>query len=172
MSQFAYQMKQAWAGLSKKPGFVATVVTTMGTTLGALLCILTLAYLLLFKPLPYPEQEQLYKVEHAVSDATGDVNARAYTYPGLIHLYKNQDVFETAALVQYDEDVLTSQPSQPRLNMGYVTPEWFAMLDAKPQLGRLFEQTEALDTNNPVAVLSDQMWRKYTCFCEKIAASY
>ena len=159
MSQLIYQMKQAWAGLSKKPGFVATVVTTMGTTLGALLCILTLAYLLLFKPLPYPEQERLYKVEHAIADATGEVNARAYTYPGLIHLYENQDIFETTALVNYNEDVLTSQPAQPRLNVGYVTPEWFNMLDAKPLMGRIFEQTEALDTNNPVALLSHQLWQ-------------
>jgi predicted permease len=160
MNQFIYQQKQAWASLKKKGGFVATVVTTMGTTLGALLCILTLAYLLILQPLPYPEQDRLYNVAHAVSDKTGEVNAEAFTYPGLLHLYKNQDVFEQAALINYGQDVLTSLPNQPTLNTGYATPEWFELLAAPMALGRTFEATEALDTFNPVAILSYQTWQQ------------
>ncbi|WP_339721043.1 ABC transporter permease [uncultured Paraglaciecola sp.] len=159
MSQFLYQQKQAWMSLKKKVGFVATVVTTMGTTLGALLCILTLGYLLIVEPLPYPEQEKLYKVNHAIGDSSGETNATAFTYPGLIHLYKNQQVFDSTALIQYGEDVLTSLPNQPTLSTGYVTPEWFALLGADMQMGRAFEETEALDTFNPVAVISYQTWR-------------
>ena len=154
MSQFFYQQKQAWVSLKKKAGFVATVVTTMGTTLGALLCVLTLGYLLIVEPLPYPEQDKLYSVVHAIGDKTGETNATAFTYPGMIHLYKNQDVFESTALIQYGQDVLTSLPNQPRLSTGYVTPEWFELLGAEMQMGRVFESTEALDTFNPVAIVS------------------
>jgi predicted permease len=160
MNQFIYQQKQAWASLKKKAGFVTTVVATMGTTLGALLCILTLAYLLVLQPLPYPEQDKLYKVAHAIGDKTGETNAEAFTYPGLIHLYKNQDVFEKAALVNYGQDVLTSLPNQPTLNTGYITPEWFELLAASMHMGRLFEASEGLDTFNPVAILTYQTWQK------------
>jgi predicted permease len=159
MSQFLYQQKQAWVSLKKKVGFVATVVTTMGTTLGALLCVLTLGYLLIVEPLPYPEQEKLYKVIHAIGDKTGETNAESFTYPGLIHLYKNQDVFDQAALIQYGQDVLTSLPNQPTLSTGYATPEWFELLGAKMQMGRVFEATEALDTFNPVAIISYKIWQ-------------
>lgn len=159
MSQFLYQQKQAWMSLKKKIGFVTTVVTTMGTTLGALLCILTLGYLLIVEPLPYPEQDKLYKVIHDIGDKTGETNAQSFTYPGLIHLYKNQDVFDKTALIQYGQDVLTSLPNQPTLDTGYVTPEWFALLGAEMQMGRAFEETEALDTFNPVAVISYNTWR-------------
>ena len=159
MSQFLYQQKQAWVSLNKKVGFVATVVTTMGTTLGALLCVLTLGYLLIVEPLPYPDQEKLYNVLHAIGDKTGETNAEAFTYPGIIHLYKNQDVFDKTTLIQYGQDVLTSLPNQPTLNTGYVTPEWFELLDANMQMGRIFEGTEALDTFNPVAVVSYKTWQ-------------
>jgi ABC-type antimicrobial peptide transport system permease subunit len=159
MSQFLYQQKQAWVSLKKKVGFVATVVTTMGTTLGALLCVLTLGYLLIVEPLPYPEQEKLYKVIHAIGDKTGETNAESFTYPGLIHLYKNQDVFDQAALIQYGQDVLTSLPNQPTLSTGYATPEWFELLGAKMHMGRAFEETEALDTFNPVAIISNKIWQ-------------
>lgn len=160
MNQFIYQQKQAWASLKKKGAFVATVVATMGTTLGALLCILTLAYLLILQPLPYPEQNRLYDVVHAIGDKTGETNAQSFTYPGLIHLYKNQNVFDQAALINYGQDVLTSLPNQPTLNTGYATPEWFELLDAPMQLGRIFEATEALDTYNPVAILTYSLWQK------------
>lgn len=159
MSQFLYQQKQALVSLKKKVGFVVTVVTTMGTTLGALLCVLTLGYLLIVEPLPYPEQDKLYSVVHGIGDKSGETNATAFTYPGLIHLYKNQDVFDKTALIQYDQDVLTSLPTQPTLSTGYVTPEWFELLGAKMQMGRAFESTEALDTFNPVVVLSHKTWQ-------------
>ena len=160
MSALIYRQKQAWAGLRKKPGFVGTVVTTMGITLGALLCILTLAYVLIIKPLPYPEQEQLYRVESAFADAKKQAVGKAFTYPGLIHLYQNQQAFELGTLLSYDVDVLTSLPSQPSMNTLFVTPQWFSLLGVKMALGRTFEQTEALDTHNPVAILSYDTWQK------------
>lgn len=159
MSQLTYQYKQAWAGLSKKPGFIATVVATMGITLGALLCVLTLAYFLLVKPLPYPEQERLYKANHILVDKQKETKAQSFTYPGLLHLYKNQDVFELGALVYYGQDVLTSLPNQPTLNTTYVSPEWFTMLGAEFAVGRKFEQSERVDANQPSAILSYELWR-------------
>ena len=159
MSQFTYQFKQAWAGLSKKPGFIATVVATMGITLGALLCVLTLAYFLLVKPLPYPDQERLYRINHVLVDGKEEIKAQSFTYPGLMHLYENQDVFELGALVHYGQDVLTSLPNQPTLNTAYVSPEWFDMLAADLAVGRKFEQSEGVDTNQPVAILSYELWR-------------
>jgi len=132
----------------------------MGTTLGALLCVLTLAYLLILQPLPYPEQDKLYSVTHAMGKKSAENNPKAFTYPGLIHLYKNQQVFVKTALLQYGEDVLTSLPHQPTMKTGYVTPEWFELLGATMQVGRMFDQTEALDTFNPVAIISYKTWQK------------
>jgi len=160
VKHFSYQLKQAFLSLKRKLGFVATVVTTMGTTLGALLCILTLGFLLVIEPLPYPDQTRLYNVIHHIGDDKDEVNATAFTYPGLVHLYKNQEVFEQTALVHYGSDVLTSLPHQPTLNTAYVTPEWFELLGATPILGRGFESTEALDTFNPVAIITYDTWQK------------
>jgi len=159
MSQFSYQQKQAWAGLKKKPGFVSAIVATMGTTLGALLCILTLAYVLIAKPLPYPEQESLYKVETLLNNDKDEPVGRAFTYPGLIHLFQNQTMFSQSALLYLSEDVLTNSATQPTLNIAFITPEYFNLVDAKLAMGRKFEQTEAKDTNNPVAIISHKTWR-------------
>lgn len=159
MSQFFYQQKQAWQSLKKTPGFVASVTTTMGLTLGALLCVLTLVYIMLMKPLPYPEQDKLYRVIQSQIMQNGQVDNDLFTYPGLIHFYKNQTHFSEAALIHYDDNILTSSSKQPSLKMGYVTPKWFSMLDVPMAQGRQFEQTEELDSHNPVAVISYDTWQ-------------
>jgi len=131
----------------------------MSLTLGALLCVLTLAYLLLVSPLPYPESDSLYTVEHNLIDKNGDVDGTAFTYPNLMHLYAKQTTFSDLALLYHDADVLVSEPSHPTLPISFITPEWFSLVAADMAMGRSFEPTEGLNTYNPVAVLSYQTWK-------------
>ena len=158
MRKLTRQYKQAWASLKKKPGFVLTVLITMGITLGALLCAVTLNYLLLVEPLPYPEQERLFVAKHALIGAKKETQAVAFTYPGLVHLYKSKEAFEQAAIMMYGQGVIVSHSSQPLVNLAYVTPELHQMLASPMALGRMFEASEAFDTNNPVAMLSYNPW--------------
>lgn len=158
MNLYIYQIKQAYLSLKQKPGFVFSVVTTMGITLGALLCVLTLAYVMLLKPLPYPDQGRLYNVEHQLVNQ-GEVDGRAFTYPNLMHLYEHQTVFEQTALLYVDGAVITSLPAEPMTQISYVTPEWFDLLATKMTLGRTFDESEKLNSYHQVAILSHQMWQ-------------
>ncbi len=159
MSHSIYLIKQAWAGLTVKKGFLVVIVTTLGITLGALLCILTLAYVVISKPLPYPEQEHLYQVNSVFVDKNREEVGRGYEYPSLIQLFDNQTVFSQSALVRYESSVLSSQPTQPTVRNTFVTPGWFALLGSKMALGRTFEKTEEKDNFNPVAILSYAVWQ-------------
>ncbi|WDE08320.1 ABC transporter permease [Thalassomonas viridans] len=153
-------LRQAWGSLRSKPAFVSGIVTTLGLTLGALLTVLTLAYVMLIKPLPYPQQAQLYTLEHQLIDQDGKIDGRAFTYPNLMHFYRSQQTFSQAALIYYDADVLVSSPGHPTLTQSFVTPEWFSLLAAQMALGRPFEQTEAVNSYHPVAILSYDTWQK------------
>jgi predicted permease len=161
MNNSIYLLKQAWAGLSAKKGFLVTVTTTLGLTLGALLCILTLAYVVISKPLPYPEQEHLYQVNANIIDQTGkEVYQQAFSYPSLIHFYENQTQFSQSALIRYEEGILSSLPEQPTIYTNFITPSWFDLLGSKMALGRSFEETENKDTYNPVVVLTYETWQR------------
>jgi predicted permease len=159
MNLFFYQLKQAYLSLKQKPLFVLSVVSTMAITLGALLCVLTLAYVMLFKPLPYPDQERLYNVEHQLISNKNEIDGRAFTYPNLMHLYNNQTLFEQSALLYFDGDVLTSHPSEPMVAISFVTPQWFSLFSAKMVLGRGFEASESVNSYHPVAVLTYKTWQ-------------
>lgn len=159
MNHSIYQLKQAWAGLSAKRGFLITVVTTLGITLGALLCILTLAYVVIAKPLPYPEQDSLYQLDSNIYNNEGELFGASYFYPSLVHLFDNQTLFTQSAIIETSENVLTSQATQPTVRTTFVTPDWFTLLGSEMALGRTFEQTEVKDSYNPVAILSHELWQ-------------
>jgi predicted permease len=160
MNLFLYQLMQAHLSLKQKPGFVFSVIATLGATLGALLCAITLNYLLLVEPLPYPEQDRLFVVDHGLNGAQNENNGHAFTYPGLVHLYKNKEAFEQAAMVSYGQEVIISHKSQPLVNTAYTTPELHQLLASPMALGRMFEASEAIYTNNPVAMLSYNTWQR------------
>ncbi|MBA6301804.1 ABC transporter permease [Colwellia sp. MB02u-14] len=159
MNLFTYQLKQAFLSLKKKPGFVFSVVSTMGITLGALLCVLTLAYLLLIEPLPYPEQDRLFVAEHQIVGEEKEDQGKSFSYPGLVDLYKSKAAFEQAAMMTYGQGVIISHNSQPLVNTAYVTSELHQVLASPMALGRMFESSEAINTNNPVAMLSYHTWQ-------------
>jgi predicted permease len=154
-----YLIKQAYLSLKQKPIFVFSVVLTMGLTLGALLCVMTLSYIMLYKPLPYPDQARLYNVEHQLISNENKIDGRAFTYPNLMHLYNNQTLFEESALLYFDGDVLTSQPSEPMVAISFVTPQWFTLFSAKMAIGRGFEESEKVNSYNPVVVLTYETWQ-------------
>jgi predicted permease len=158
MRKLILRHKQAWSSLKKKPGFVLTVLMTMGITLGALLCAITLNYLLLVEPLPYPQQDRLFVAEHKLIGAEKETKGVAFTYPGLMHLYKSKEAFEQASIMVYGQDVIISHPNQPLVNTAYVTPELHQLLASPMAMGRMFDSSEALDTNNPVVMLSYNTW--------------
>ncbi len=160
MRKFTRQHKQAWASLKKKPGFILTVLMTMGITLGALLCAVTLNYLLLVEPLPYPEQDRLFVAEHGILGPEKGVKGVAFTYPGLVHLYKSKEAFDKSAMMSYGQDVIISHSSQPLVNVTFVTPEVHQILSSPMALGRMFDDNEAIDTSNPVAMLSYNTWQQ------------
>jgi predicted permease len=160
MRKLILRHKQAWASLKKKPGFILTVLMTMGITLGALLCAVTLNYLLLVEPLPYPEQDRLFVAQHKLLGAEKETKGVAYTYPGLVHLYKSKEAFERSAIMIYGQDVIVSHSSQPLVNTAYVTPELHQILASPMAVGRMFKASEAMDTNNPVAMLSYNTWKQ------------
>jgi len=159
-NQFIYVLTRAFISLKQKPGFVFSIVSTMGVTLGALLCVLTLAYVMLIKPLPYPDQERLFMAEQIQFDQSNKQNVKGFNYPGLVDFYQNQSIFSSASLVDYSESSLIHHDNAPIINSSFVTPEWFVLSDAKIIKGRVFESTEALDTFNPVAVISYKTWLK------------
>ncbi|QJE01537.1 hypothetical protein HH212_17120 [Massilia forsythiae] len=159
MSAFLHEVKLALASLRRTPGFLLTVAVTLGITLGALVCIAGVNRLLFLEPLPYPQQERLYVAQGVVLDKGEVAYKGLHTYPALTQLYNQPGVFERAALIDFQKKFLTSDPTQPRLNVTYASAGLFDLTGARVGLGRAFQQGEEVGKANPVALISHQAWR-------------
>ncbi|MBB1335567.1 MULTISPECIES: hypothetical protein [unclassified Pseudoalteromonas] len=56
-----YNLKSALLNITNHKVYSLSVVATLSIVLAALITVLTLAYIMLLKPLPYPEQMRLVK---------------------------------------------------------------------------------------------------------------
>jgi predicted permease len=167
MHSFIQELKLAQASLSQRPGFVVTIVLTLGLTLGALITVFNLNYMLLMKPLPYPEQQDLVVIDHEVkhiNDAESPANHRilpATIYGYKHHLTNDNSSFEQMTIFKISRKFLVSHKEQPRLNVLFSTPEYFSMLATKMVLGRYFSLAEGLNKNAHVTVITYDTWQKW-----------
>ena len=160
MRLFTYQLKLALATLRQKPAFSFSVIAAMGLSLGVMLTVLTLAYVMLIKPLPYPEQDNLYLVNHLRMNTEGEVIINVFDYPTLTALYQKQTSFSESAIGYYGQGVVRSHEEQLKVNATFVSPEWFSLLGVGFYQGRGFEQNEGFGMHQPVVVLSYQFWQQ------------
>lgn len=171
MTAFYQELKIALQSLSRRKGFVITVVATLSITLGALITFFNLNHVLLVKPLPYPQHEQLMLTQHVTIDSKGSTNQQAPFVPGLLHTYKHQESFESMAILSHGYEFLTSHNEQPRLAVKFTTPEYFELFAMPMHIGRGFNATEGLDQHNPVVVLSFEAWQRWFSGNEQVIGS-
>lgn len=159
MNRLAFSLRHAVRNILRKPLLSGSIVASMGISIGALLCVLTLCYLLIVQPLPYQHSDELYVVTNAFVDRDSKVKGEAYTYPGVLYQDDKQDVFSDTATMYYSQDVIISQPNQPAVNSTYASPGLFKLLDVPMHLGRQLDERETLNSFVPSAVISHEVWR-------------
>lgn len=162
MNKMSFFLRQAAQSLGLNPGFVSSVITTLSLTLGALLAVLTLSYYIVWQPLPYLSQNQLFKLDYQRLNQENKVQATEFIHPAAVNLYRSDfdtSSVETLVLSRYSEEVLSSRATQPKVNSIYTTPEWFSTFDAQLALGRVFNDQETVERFVPGAVISHEFWR-------------
>ena len=161
MSRLMTELKQAIWSLSAKLQFSTTVIITLALTMGMLIAVFNLNYLLIAKPLPYPDEDRLVTVwvetHHTPSGRFSDYN----TPMGLTELYKQQDVLESQGLLYQGRGMLTNHPEQPNLPVGYISHEYLTLLGAEYVQGQGFEAANKIDDKIAQVVISNDAWLKW-----------
>ncbi len=158
MKRFFTEVVQSSQLLLSKLQFSVTVILTLGLTMGMLIATFNLNYLLLAKPLPYPESDRLVnlwvEVEHKPSGRLHEYN----TPVALNDLYKKQQSLSSQALMYQGQGMLTDHAKQPNLPIAYVTHEYFTLLGAKYIHGAGFTSKHELTSKIPEVVINFDAW--------------
>ena len=160
MNRLLVEVGLALTSLKNALGFSVAVISTLGITLAALITVFSLNHLLLVQALPYPDADRLAVLQGMIKEGPTTEHPDLHTYPGAIQILKENQQFDDIGLIYYEEAVISNIVDQTKVHSSYVSAGFFKITGAPMAMGRGFGATEALDTKNPVTVLSYQTWQQ------------
>jgi putative ABC transport system permease protein len=149
-------------GLRKSPVFTITVVLTLAVGIGGNTAIFSVVDQLLLRPLPYPDGDRLVAVYESLPFLSGQQgNATNSVSPAnWLDWQRESRTFERLAAWQPSTLTLTGVGDPLRLNVQFVSSEFFPLLGVAPLLGRTPSDADDLPNAPPVAVLSHHLWQR------------
>ncbi|MDP2716961.1 ABC transporter permease [Rheinheimera sp.] len=158
-------LSTALYALSKAKGYALTVILTLGLTLGSLVAMFNLNYQILAAPLPYADEEQLVVGSTAWLDKDGTVMYARMLPVSIFRQYYQQpsEQLSDQALYSFSYIGMTLRdlPHSPQVQIAYTTPGYMRMYQMPLLHGRAFSAEEDLGSQQPVAVLSEKIWREH-----------
>jgi predicted permease len=150
-------LRYAWRGLRRTPGFGAVAILTLGLGIGSTSAIFSVVRTLLLSDLPFQDGSRLVFVWH-------DLSARGYPRaplagPEIVDLRDRARLFAGFGGIWSNTTVLTGEDPE-QLRIGLVTHDFFTVLGAAPALGRTFTAEDAAPTASGTILLSHALWQR------------
>jgi putative ABC transport system permease protein len=156
---FAQDVRHALRLMRRDPAFTFTALATLALGIGLNTAIFSVAYGVLWRPLPYPNPDRLVVVSSAQQTATGVKTFWSWaplTYDALRPRVTTLD--HLAAYSSIDVQ-LTGRGDPLQVRALDVSPNFFATLGVDPAQGRAFLNGTAAQDDDRSAIVSDRLWR-------------
>ena len=159
LEQLWQDIRFALRMLRKSPGFTAVAVLTLALGIGANVAAFSVVYGVLLRPLPFSHPQQLVRV---YDDLRGpNEQDVGMSVPELWDLQDRSGVFQDISAVAPGSSAVGGGERTVRAESLITSPDYFTLLGAKPELGRVYTQQDAaLGFMEPV-VISYRFWRSY-----------
>ncbi|MGA7921457.1 MAG: ABC transporter permease [Candidatus Acidiferrales bacterium] len=145
--------------LVKAPGFTSVAILTLALGIGANVATFSVVYGVLLKPLPFPHPEQLVRV---FDDQPGtnekDIGMSA---PELWDLQDRSGVFQEISAVISSNSAVGGGDRTVRAESLVTSPDYFTLLGARPERGRVYTTQDAAPGIMEPVVISNGFWRSY-----------
>lgn len=159
MNTVLHDLRYATRMLKNNPGFTLVAVLTLAFGIGANTAIFSVVNAVVLRPLPFPKPEQIVIIR---DDLTGrQIEDVGLSVDELKDLQERSGVFEQVSAVWPVDANLTGSERPERIELLAVSPNYFALLGAHAQLGRVFgpEEQQAKGFAEGV-VISDGLWKR------------
>jgi predicted permease len=159
MFSFVQDLRYALRMLLKSPAFTMVAVLTLAVGIGANVATFSVVYAVLLRPLPFPQPEQLVRI---FDDLRGpndlDVGMSA---PELWDLQDRSGVFQEISAVAPSNSAVGGGDRTVRAESLVTSPDYFTLMGAKPELGRVYTPQDAAPGFLDPVVISNGFWRRY-----------
>ena len=150
-------LRYALRQLAASPGFASVVILTIALGIGATTAIYSVVDAVLLHPLPYPQPEQLVRIE---IDFPGIGARDVYLSVPEWRDLERSGIFRYVAPERSGSVNVTGSSQPTRIQFKSVAANYFALLDVKPELGRVFDPNDPAPGFNLEVVISDGLWKR------------
>lgn len=153
-----HDLRYAARMLRNKPGFTAVTIITLSLGIGANTAIFSVVDAVLLRPLPFPKPENIVLVR---DDLTGrQAENVGLSVDELKDFQERSGVFEEISALWPIDANLTGSDRPERIEVLAVSPNYFSLLGASAQLGRVFGPQDQAPGFAEGVVISDGLWRR------------
>ena len=158
MESFFQDVRYALRSLRKSPDFTVVAVLTLALGIGATTAMFSIVDAVLLRALPHPEAGRLVKV--IFNNPGVGLHDVPFSHPEFQDLQTRAGVFDEVTVAWPASANLTGTKEPQRLELLAVSPNYFSILGATPQMGRLFGSQDEARGFATAAVISDGLWRR------------
>lgn len=161
MTTLLQDIRLAIRSCLRKPRFSATVVLALAIGLGAIIAIFAVVDIVLLRPLPFAEPDQLVHVNERMPpypDPIPVAPANFFDWQRESKLVSGMSGYFSGDQAMFTISGAGGEPE--RLQGAAVLPNFFSVLKVEPQLGRAFADAEIGPDNDGVALLSHGLWQR------------
>lgn len=136
---FTRDLRHAWRGLWKNPGFTIAVVIVLALGIGANTAIFSIVNTVLLRPLPFTGADRLVRVLHVPPQSIfPGMKVFAVSPANYLDWKSRSSAFESMAPYQVRNLNLTGRDRAESVRVGAVGPEFFQVVGMPPEQGRTF----------------------------------
>jgi predicted permease len=148
----------ALRGLAKAKGLTTVALITLAIGIGANTAIFSIVNAVLLRPLPFRDPGQLVQLQ---ADLPG-IGAKniGFSEPEFADMRDRAGIFEAVSVAFPAPSNLTGGEHPDRIEIVGVSPNYFEILGATPQLGRLFDKRDIAEGFAEAVVISDGLWHR------------
>jgi len=157
MDSLARDLKLAFRSLRRSLAYSLAAVAALALAIGANTALFSLIEATLLRPYPYPHPEQLMLVRET-SKGFGDQSVSYSNFRDW--RAQTRDQFSGMAVFRRDSFNLTGSGEPERVSGRMVASDFFDVLGARAQLGRLFAEADDGPGAPRTVVLSNALWQK------------
>jgi predicted permease len=152
-----HDLRYALRQLAASPGFASIAILTIALGIGATTAIYSVVDATLLHPLPYPEPEQLVRIQEDFPGVGAhDVRLSVPEWKD----FQSSGIFQYVSPERSGSVNLTGSSRPARIQFKSVSPNYFALLDVKPELGRVFNPGDPTLGFNLEVVISNGLWKR------------
>jgi predicted permease len=158
MGTLLQDLRYAARLLLKMPGFTFVAVLTLALGIGANTAIFSVVHTVLLRPLPFKHPEQLVRVTSDFRQM--NLLDAGMSGPELFDYRDRSGIFDQISGLYPVNANLTEVDQPERVEALIVDVNYFSLLGADAQLGRVFQPEDYNSGISEVAVISDGLWRR------------